>query len=89
MIKIIIAKKTLYKSPLRLCVDCSYYLPNPTTINKSLGRCLYFPVRENIVIDDVSGEITELDKSQKYRFCGQSRMLETLCGPSAKYFLKK
>ena len=89
MSKIITATKTIYKGPLRLCIDCKHYLPNLTTVNKSLGKCLFFPIRENIVIDTVSGEITEIEHSQKYRFCGQTRMIETLCGPTAKYFTKK
>jgi hypothetical protein len=52
----------------------------------SFGKCRVFPTKENIVVDPISGGVREVKYSEKYAACILARSIESMCGPSAKYY---
>lgn len=73
--------KTLYKGPLRFCVQCKYYLPAT-----GMGRCRVFPKKDPDAITTTSEIQNTTTYFDQYTTCIQARSVNMMCGPTAKYY---
>jgi len=74
----------------KLCVQCQYFIPNPSRYANSdkFGTCFCFPKKvEPDIYALVTGE--QQKKEEEYTFCSLARGSWLMCGPEGKRYRKK
>jgi len=73
---------------LIFCSNCKFYRPwIEWPADKTMGKCIYFPIVYKESYNLISGELIE--GSNDYEFCGKARIYENLCGKSGKCYVPK